>query len=103
MNRPGMVRDRVQTRVVDMLQHLCIQVSMYNPDELDVLRVIERPQQFDLAEKITRFIMEKLGHTTAPKEPRFDKTHRAMAKRRGRPPRGLKLAGEPKKEDALLP
>jgi hypothetical protein len=95
-----MVRDRILTRMVDALQHLCLQISMYNPDELEVLRAIERPQQFDVAEDLTNYLMERLGHATAPKDKRFDKTHRAMTRKKGKGPRGLKLAGEPTDAEA---
>ncbi len=89
MNRraPGMIRDRVLARTVDMLEHLRIQVSCLPEIDLTVLKLLERPQQFDLAETLATFLMEQLGHETKPKEPRFDKTRRQLnkkAKRRGR-------------------
>lgn len=89
MRHPTQVRDRVLARVVDMLELLRIQVGCYQPDELEVLRLIERPQQYDVAAEVAAFVMSKLGHETAPSEPRFDKTRRQLNKRRGRPPKGL--------------
>jgi hypothetical protein len=84
-----LIRDRILARTVDMLEHLRIQVSCLPETEIDVLRVIERPQQFDLAVEVTNFVMERLGHSTAPKEPRFDKTRRALAKKSPRRGRGV--------------
>lgn len=89
MKHPAVVRDRVLARVVDMLEHLRIQVGMYTPEELEVLHLIERPQQYDFAVEVTNFVMTRLGHETAPSEPRFDKTRRQLRKRQGRPPKGL--------------
>lgn len=85
-----MIRDRVAARVRDMLEHLRLQVAMLPDTELDVLRVLERPQQFELAVDVSNFLMERLGaKPTAAKERRFDKTHRALAKQSPKPPRGL--------------
>lgn len=100
MKQPVLVRDRLLQRVVDMLEHFRIQVSMFSDTEIDVMRAVERPNQYDLAVDVTNYLMGRLGHVTAPSEPRFDKTRRAMAKKRGRPPRGLKAAGEPTDADA---
>ena len=83
------IRDRVLKRVVDMLEHLRIQVSMMPETNVEVLRALERPQQFDLAEDVAKYLMEKLGHATAPKEPRFDKTRRELAKKNPRRGRGV--------------
>lgn len=89
MKHPAQVRDRVLARVVDMLEHLRIQMSCYSPDELDVLKQIEPPQQLDMAVGVANYIMTELGHENFPSEPRFDKTRRQANKRRGRPPKGL--------------
>lgn len=89
MKHPGLIRDRVLARVVDMLEHLRIQVSLLPETEVDVLRLIERPAQYDLAVHVCNVVMERLGHTTAPSEPRFDKTRRAMAKKNPRRGRGV--------------
>lgn len=87
--RPGMIRDRVLARTVDMLEHLRIQLSMLSEIDFDVQRKLERPQQYDLAVEVANYVMEKLGHETAPVEPRFDKTRRAMAKKNPRRGRGV--------------
>jgi hypothetical protein len=89
MRHPALVRDRVLAGAVEYLERLRIRVSMLPETETDVLRVVERPQQHDLAVDITNFVMEKFGHTTAPKEPRFDKTRRAAAKKNPRRGRGV--------------
>jgi hypothetical protein len=87
----ALVRDRVVTRVIDMLEHLRVQLSMLPETDYDVLRLIERPQQFEVAVDVANFVMVRLGGPeTAPKDPRFDKTRRVVAKKRGRPPRGEK-------------
>jgi hypothetical protein len=80
MKNVSQVRDRVVRGTVDMLEHLRIRISMLPETDVDVLVKLERPHQFDLAEELAKFLMEKLGHSTAPKEPRFDKTRRALAK-----------------------
>jgi hypothetical protein len=103
MNHPSIVRDRVLASVANMLEQLRIRISCYNPDELQVLKAIERPQQYEMALELTNFLMARLGHATAPKEPRFDKTRRAMNKRKPKAPRGLKLAGDPVAADAEIP
>jgi hypothetical protein len=65
---------------------------MYLADDLEVLKQLERPNQFDLAVETTNYLMGKLGHeVAAPKEPRYDRTRRVLTKKRlaGRP-RGVK-------------
>ena len=78
MKRPTLVRDRVLARMIDMLEHLRLQVSMWLPDETDVLLALNRPQQYDLAEDLSKMLFERLGGPVPQvKEKRFDKTHRA--------------------------
>lgn len=78
MKNVAIVRERVIARTLDMLEHLRLQLAYPEPD-MEVLRLLERPQQFDLAEDIARYVMEKLGHTNGqPSDPRFDKTRRAL-------------------------
>lgn len=74
------IRERTLARTLDMLEHLRLQVSMLPTSEPDVLRVLEKPQVFDLAVELTNATMTKFGHTTAPCAARFDKTRRAMNK-----------------------
>jgi hypothetical protein len=100
MKYPAIVRREVVFGVQYMLERLRIRISSSEAGgDLDVLRLLERPAQFDLAEAVALMLMERLGGT-APKELRFDKTHREIAKRRGRPPRGIKTAGDPLPSDA---
>ena len=113
MNHPTIIRDLVLTRALKMLEHLCLQVSSYQPGELEVLKILEMPQRYEEAIALSNFMMERLGVTqalahqarkteiTGPKDPRFDKTRRAMAKKRGRPPRGERSAGPPTEADAI--
>ena len=91
MRHPNLIRDELLAGVSQMLERVRIRIGMYASDELDVLRLLEKPQQYDLTVSVTNNLMECLGHVTAPSEPRFDKTRRALAKRRGRPPRGEKV------------
>lgn len=78
MKNVALVRERVISRTLDMLEHLRLQLAYPDPD-MDVLKLLERPQQFDLAEDIARYVMERLGHTNGqPVDPRFDKTRRAL-------------------------
>lgn len=102
MKYPAKVRDELLRELLLAFDRVRIRMSMYLADDLDTIGRLQRPQVFDLAEGTTRDLMVKLGaEPCAPKDPRFDKTHRQMAKRRGRPPKGLKLAGEPTAADAL--
>ena len=100
MRHPATIRAELLTSVAQMLERLRIRIGMYASDELDVLCKLEQPQQYDLTVDVTNHIMGQFGHITAPSNPKFDKTRRALAKKRGRPPRGLKAAGEPVPADA---
>ena len=92
MKQPTAVRDRVARRVLDMLEHLRVQLSMLPDTELDVLKLLERPQQFDLGVELTDFVMGKFGAPVHEyKDPRFNPTRRAMAKRRLKGPRGTRV------------
>lgn len=83
MKHPAVVRDRLLARVLDMLEHFRLQLTLLPDTEHEVLRQIERPQQHDVAVDVTNFVMGRLGHACAPKDPRFDKTRRAAAKKGG--------------------
>jgi hypothetical protein len=81
IKRPTLVRDRILARTVDMLEHLRLQISMWLPDEHDVMLCLNRPQQYDLAEKLASVLFENLGgEASKAKEPRFNKLHRAKRK-----------------------
>lgn len=81
IRQPTQVRDRVLSRVLDMLEHLRIQVSMLPEPESFVLSRLEHPSQVRVAEIIAKTLMIELGDTSAPKDPRFDKVRRALAKK----------------------
>jgi hypothetical protein len=83
-----LVRERALARTLDMLEHLRLQVSMLPDSESDVMRVLEKPQVFDLAVEITNALLAKFGHITGPTDSRFDKTRRAMNKLMPKPLRG---------------
>jgi hypothetical protein len=73
-----------------MLREIHQWVACFGADDTEVLRQLEDPQRFDLAVDVTNYVMERLGRkTTAPKEPRFDKTRRALAKKSPRRGRGV--------------
>lgn len=92
MKQPTMVRDRVLAGVQDMLEHLRVRLTLLPQTEVDVLKRIERPQQFDLAVEVANHLMDRLGHSTQPTQARFDKTRRRLTKKRGKPPRGMLAA-----------
>jgi hypothetical protein len=101
IRHPAIIRLELLAGVEHMLERVRIRLSMYASDELEVLRKLEKPTQYDSTVAVTNFLMERLGHVTAPKEPRFDKTRRALAKRKLRGPRGVKTAGPPQPSDAM--
>src|SRR5271155_485713 len=81
IKRPTLVRDRILARTVDMLEHLRLQISMWLPDETDVMLCLMRPKQYDLAEDLAKILFERVGgEATKAKEPRFEKMHRAKRK-----------------------
>ncbi len=86
IKRPQLVRERVLARVLDMLEHLRIQLSMLPETEVDILKQIERPQQFDFAVDVANHVMAKLGHQSKQAETgsRFDATRRTLAKKQGK-------------------
>ena len=91
MKQPTLIRGRIER----LLRDLRVHISMLPEREEVALLALEGPQALDNITEIANFIMAKLGHSCTPSEPRFDKTRRAMAKRRGRPPRGEKaIPGE---------
>ncbi len=93
LNQPNLIRDRVASEAIRMLEILRISIGTYYPGETEALRCLERPQQFDLAAEVAGLVMAKFGHASAPKDPRFDKTRRALAKKAPKPPRGLNATG----------
>jgi hypothetical protein len=102
MKNPVMIRERVLARVVDMLEHLRIQVTMLPDTETDVLMAIQKPAQYDFAVMISVYIMESLGHKTQAKDPRFSRNHRDLKAKKLKGPRGVKYAGDPQPSDGVL-
>lgn len=89
MKNATQVRERVLKGTLEMLEQLRLRLAYPDPD-LELLTLLERPQQFDLAEDLTRFVMERLGHTNGhPADPRYDKTRRALNEQINKGPRRL--------------
>jgi hypothetical protein len=83
------VREHVISGAIDMLERLRLRLAYPEPD-LEILKHLERPQQFDLAELVARCVMEQLGYSNGdPKDPRFDKTRRALNEQLNKGPRRL--------------
>jgi hypothetical protein len=96
------IRDRLLAEVAGprgMLEHLRLTLGMYAPHEQHVLRCLQRPDSYELAIAVVNFMLVQFGHVeNQPKEPRFDKTRRALAKITPKPPRGEpKRRGRPPK------
>lgn len=88
IKNPNIVRDRVLADVVYMFKHLYSMLTFLPETEIDVLLQLEHPQVHDLAIEVTNILMAKFGHDTNPKEARYDKTRRRLAKKTLKGPRG---------------
>lgn len=101
MNSPGThLRARVAKNVDDMLYRLRIQLSMDAAPNLPVIAQLSGEPMTSVVARVTNRVLEELGFEVgAPKEARFDKTHRAIAKNKPKPPRGMSKA---EKAAALL-
>jgi len=72
-----------------MLKCMELHTSGSFPDEHDVLLALAGRGEKDLELGLVKFLMEQLGHPPSRvKDPRFDKTHRALAKATPKGPRG---------------
>lgn len=93
------MREHATSRAALMLRSLHLDISCRLSDELEALGRIERADfRFDLAIEVANLVLERLGApVSAPADPRFDKTRRAMAKVAPKPLRGEK-AGRTKAE-----
>jgi len=96
IRQPTVVRDRVLADVLHMFRHLYTMLTLLPETEVDVLLALEQPHVNDLAVEITNTLMAKFGspltrpgHQSKPKEPRFDKTRRRLAKKTPKGPRGV--------------
>jgi hypothetical protein len=86
-----MVRERVLSRLQRCLQELHIDCAHVFPDDIALIGQLEQPARFDHIVACANLLMERLGAKPAkPKEPRFDKTRRALAKKTPKGPRGVR-------------
>ena len=89
INLPNL-RNLVLSDSVNMLKHIAAMSSMLSPPEVYVRDACSQPAQFDLAVKITNFVLQELGAPPPQvKDARFDKTRRQAAKKLPKPPRGV--------------
>lgn len=83
MKQATQMRTEVLAAIGTALERLRIRVSMYMGDDVDILKKLERPAQFDLTAEVTNMIMTHLGHEkNAPSEVRFDKSRRSLGQER---------------------
>lgn len=82
MIKSALIRDEVTLYVIRMCEQMKVRFPSRFPDEMDVLRVLERNlMQRDLSAAITECIMISFGaEPSQAKDPRFDKAHRAANK-----------------------
>jgi hypothetical protein len=90
IKQAAIIRERVAlSEAIAMCKRMQIVVSTYYPDEEDVIEVLARRGEDDLCLDIARLVMTKFGAPeTTCKDPRFDKTKRALAKKLPKGPRG---------------
>ena len=87
IKQPNLIRDRI----IRHLHELRIQISQLPEFEHDALMALggvpyERP---DALTETANVLLERLGHAPSQvKDPRFDKTRRALAKKTLKGPRG---------------
>jgi hypothetical protein len=98
VRHPEQVREQILFGIMQACERLRIQASMRFADDPDLLsQLAHRAQSYDLAVALTKHCMALLGHKeTPPKDPRYDKTRRALNKRTKGPrgvPRKTLLAG----------
>lgn len=93
LHQPTLIRDRI----IRQLRDLRVHISYLPIHEQSALEALEGPRWLENMTEIANFILEKLGGAPPEvKEPRFGKTHRALAKKTG--PRG-----EPRAKKAAKP
>jgi hypothetical protein len=81
------VRELVVSDIDRMLRHLHAMLTLRDPTEHDALLALQEPQRRGLIVDMTNLMLERFGHTTAPSDPRYDKTRRAV---NGLIPKGLR-------------
>jgi hypothetical protein len=89
IKQPTLIRDRVLSEAIRMCRTMMITIGTYYPDEQAILAVLEQRGDEDLAAAIANTVMERFGaEPSRVKDPRFDKTHRQLAKKNPKAPRG---------------
>lgn len=91
------VRQEVVAHTERFLDHLRVRWSLYFGDDPDLLAAIDRPRHADLTVLLADTLMRELGDKRpGAKNPRFDKTRRAVAKHSGlsRRERAARARGE---------
>lgn len=89
IRQPVLLRARVLSLTVELMQRLHAYISWLPEKESDVLPILEHPKQFDTAAEIAQAIMARLNGEVAPID-RFNKTRRALAKKTLKGPRGVR-------------
>jgi hypothetical protein len=72
------VREMVVADIDRMLRHMHAVLTLRDPTEHDALLALQDPQRRELIVDMSNLMLERFGHITAPSEPRYDKTRRAM-------------------------
>lgn len=98
IRHPNAIRGILNRDIEEMFRHVRMWLTMYADNEVDVMLALERPQVAELQIELTNFLMAKFGHETKPKEPRFDKTRRRLAKKTPKGPRGVPKSQQPQVE-----
>jgi hypothetical protein len=81
MIRSALIRERVLAEAIRMCKYMQVSFPHQFPDEPDVYDALQVRGERDLAEIITRAVMEAFGAAPSKcKDPRFDKTHRLANK-----------------------
>lgn len=90
IKQPTLFRDRIVIpEARRMLKTMELHTGGYFPDEAHALTLLARRGENDLELALVKFLMELFGHPPSQaKDPRFDKTRRALAKKTPKGPRG---------------
>jgi hypothetical protein len=90
IKQSALFRERIVVgEVRRMLKLMELHASSGFPAEKDVLDLLAGRGERDLELPLVRFVMELLGaEASAPRDPRFDKNHRALNAQRLKGPRG---------------
>lgn len=96
IRHPAEIRALVTSRAMELCKKLQIDISWRHGDESDLLVVLALRDDQDLALEVATVIMSRFGAPPpSVKDPRFDKTRRAIASQRP------KLRGETRQEREL--